>query len=89
MKLTYSPHPCQWHDGNQHHVGVMVLGEWEDGNPIAVTNNGRGYVSHLQSDDLVQVAHSHTRELEFVEYGKLSPYPSEPIPQPTNEGRGY
>lgn len=77
MKLTYSPHPYQWHDGNQHHVGVMVLDSHND------------TIWHPDDPDVVLMAHSHTRELEFVRYGDLKPYPSEPITQPTNNGSGY
>jgi hypothetical protein len=78
MKLTYSPTPYQWHDGNQHHVGVMVhCGEF------AITY-GSGVLNrdYLACSISVLMAHSHTRELEFVKYSDLKPYPSSPIPQP-------
>jgi hypothetical protein len=77
MKLTYSPTPYQWHDGNQHHVGVMVMDV--TGHYITREN---GFMPAVGGRDTVLMAHSHTRELEFVLYSSLSPYPSSPIPQP-------
>jgi hypothetical protein len=79
MKLTYSPTPYQWHDGNQHHVGLMAL---VGSNGRAITFTGNFRVRDLNEDDWALMSHSHTRELEFVKYGLLKPYPSSPIPQP-------
>jgi hypothetical protein len=78
MKLEYGKQAYQWPGG----VGVMVLGAWHDGEQVAITTEGRGYLSMLRSVDQVLVAHSHTRELEFIAWGSLTPYPSEPIPEP-------
>jgi hypothetical protein len=76
MKCTYSTQAYQWHDGDQHHVGVMVM------HRTKTIESERGITSFNDSDDLVLMAHSHTRELEFVRYGDLKPYPSEPITNP-------
>jgi hypothetical protein len=78
MKCSYSPTPYQWHDGNQHHVGVMVHNE-----EFAITRFGILNRDYLAASVSVLMAHSHTRELEFVKYGLLKPYPSEPIPEPS------
>lgn len=67
MKLQYGTTPYQWPGG----VGVLVLGP-------------RGeHILHPDNCKLSLVAHSHTRELEFVEWSTMKVYPSEPIPEPT------
>jgi hypothetical protein len=70
MKCRYSTEAYQWHDGNQHHVGVMVKHQW---GPVSISPD---------NELLVLMSHSHTRELEFVKYSDLKPYPASPIPQP-------
>lgn len=64
----------QWTgDDDSKHTGVIV--HVEPGDPVTRrTESG---------ETLVQVAHSYTCELEFIRADKLSPYPSEPIEQPT------
>lgn len=78
MKLHLSEQAYQWPGG----VGKMVIGIWHDGKEVCITNEGRRYVHSLMPQDLVQVAHSHTRELELVPYSEMRPYPSEPIESP-------
>ena len=75
MKVSYG-RAIQWKDGEADLTGVLVLADGE-----YITLNGRQEVPDF--DDLVQVAHGCTRELEFVEFGKLSDYPSENIEEPT------
>jgi hypothetical protein len=69
MKIKYGK-PVQWRDGEAHLTGVLVLDEHND------------CIGHQDDPNMVLVAHSFTRELEFVAWHKLSPYPAEPIPQP-------
>jgi len=65
-----------------------VDGGWQVGKivccglAIVTAKNGIEYSGPPQKWQSILVAHSHTRELEFVEFSKLSPYPSSPIPQP-------
>ena len=71
MKCKYGK-AVQWLDGDAHQTGVLVLDA--DGGMIPLPG---------RVPTLVLVAHSFTRELEFVEWARLSDYPSEPIPEPT------
>ena len=76
MKCEFSPQAYQWRDGDAHHVGRKVT---YCEKPIEATN---GITSYSDEYDMVLMSHSHTRELEFVRFGDLRPYPSEPIPTP-------
>lgn len=77
MKCTYSEQAYQWPGG----VGVMVLAGEEK---IPITRSEGIMPGHERHDyDYVLMAHSHTRELEFVRYALLSKYPSSPIESPT------
>lgn len=73
MRVAYSKQVYQWPGG----VGLIVLAEGQ-----VITNDGVRFADECSFGTLVLVAHSHTRELEFVGYGFLKDYPSEPIPQP-------
>ncbi len=77
MKCTYGK-AVQWKDGEADLTGVLVRGV----NGEYVTEIG-SVMSTPHQSVLVQVAHGCTRELEFVEFGKLSDYPSEAIEEPT------
>lgn len=66
MKLKYGTVAYQWPGG----VGVLML------DPRGV------HIVHPDNCKLSLVAHSHTRELEFVLWSDMKPYPSEPIEQP-------
>jgi hypothetical protein len=66
----------QWQDGDALHVGKIV----KAGGQHIIGRDSHG------SNGTILVAHSYTRELEFVSYAALKPYPSEPIPEPTNTG---
>jgi hypothetical protein len=80
MKCRYSKQVYQWPGG----VGLVVMTDGQ-----VITADGIRHMDECEYGTLVQVAHSHTRELEFVTVGSLSNYPSQPIPQPTNNGSGY
>lgn len=74
MKLTYSKQAYQWPGG----VGVLVM----DGDYVITRDDGRMFRDECEPRHYVLMAHSHTRELEFVAVRELLDYPSEPIPQP-------
>ena len=82
MKLEYGTQAYQWPGG----VGVLVIEAPSEGRnhtgTLAVTSSGLWYMIDIQPNEKILVAHSHTRELEFVRWGDLKPYPSEPIPNP-------
>lgn len=87
MKCEFSEQPYQWQDGEAWHVGRLV--QTAPGMVITFTD-GPMVAEFIDLDsESVLVRHLHTNELEFVEWGKLSPYPSSPIPEPTNTGRTY
>lgn len=74
MKCEYSTQAYQWEvtseDGSHcWGTGVLVLAGC---NCIA---SRCGAVVWPKDTDFVLVAHSYTRELEFVEFGKLQKYP--------------
>jgi len=73
MKCVFTNRAYQWPGG----VGVAVLTEHGD----VITYENGGQIACAQ-DELILIAHSHTRELEFVRYGDLQPSPSSPIPEP-------
>jgi hypothetical protein len=79
MKCSYG-RAVQWKDGDAELTGVIVQpvgGLW--------VSEMRGVLIDTPKpsrNEMVLVAHSYTRELEFVEFGKLSDYPASPIPQP-------
>lgn len=83
MKLELSKDAWQWPGG----VGVMVIEAPSEGRnhtgTLVITDSGPLYLIDVDADDRVLMAHSHTRELEFVRYGDLTPYPSSPIESPT------
>lgn len=75
MKCEYSTQAYQWEvtseDGSHcWGTGVLVLAGF---NCIA---SRCGAVVWPKDTDFVLVAHSYTRELEFVEFGKLQKYPT-------------
>lgn len=74
----------QWHDGEQFHVGREQVGVEGGVFPVmkVTAEDGLLFECDIDLDDCVLVKHSHTGELEFVEYQLLSPYPDEPIPTP-------
>lgn len=83
MKTQYSEQAYQWEGTSEDGspcwgTGVLVL---TDG--LLITNNGIRTPHEIHHTRPVLVAHSHTRELEFVEFGKLQKYPQSPIPEPT------
>lgn len=82
MKLTYSKQAYQWPGG----VGLLVIEAPSDGRnhtgTLVITEAGLSYTIDVKPDERVLLAHSHTRDLEFVRYGELKPYPAELIPQP-------
>lgn len=63
IKTTLSEQAFKWHDGQQWHVGKMVM---EGDLPVQKVDDG--FI------DAVLVAHSHTRDLEFIDPDDLSPY---------------
>ena len=75
MKCKYGK-AIQWRDGDSLLTGVLVL--TADGQYVTADFGVIPDGKH----ERVLVAHSHTRELEFVPWDSLSPYPSEPIPTP-------
>lgn len=66
MKLHFGKVAYQWPGG----VGVLVL------DPRGV------HIVHPDNCKLSLVAHSHTRELEFVLWETMKRYPESEIPQP-------
>lgn len=77
--MSNDQHPYQWQGPN---------GEWRVG-VRARTNSGKTIEFEiksvgLNSDDewVLLMAHSNTRELEWVPESRLQPYPVSPIPQP-------
>jgi hypothetical protein len=77
MKTKYGK-AVQWRDGEAELTGVLVLvGEQY------VSAFGLRFEDQLDKYSRILVAHSYTRELEFIEFGKLSDYPASPIPEPT------
>lgn len=82
MKCTYSPESYQWQNADGS-FGVGKLVETEE-NGIVTARHGYTPKPPMPIDRVL-IAHSHTRELEFIEFGKLSPYPPDgkPISQPT------
>jgi hypothetical protein len=84
MKCTYSEIPYQWQDGDQWHVGRLVVDE----NGYVVTAlTGTHRMSDLDDGDYVLVRREHTGELHFVPWAHLVTYPQGEIPEPTNTGR--
>lgn len=97
MKTTLSTQAYRWRedlgDGStREHVGRIVLARQffagDDSNDYFMeyaisSSDGVNDCDMLDDADQVLVQHAHTRELEFVEFGKLTPYPSEPIPEPS------
>lgn len=87
MKCSFSEQPYQWQDGDAWHVGNLVLFN-ASGLPEAIDwEEGIVLIGDLTSRHCVLVRHVHTNTVEFVQWGKLSPYPSSPIPEPTNTGK--
>jgi len=72
----------QWHDGEQFHVGKLMVVEYEPNEFVLSFEEGITFTESLESDESILVKHSHTGELEFVDNTMLSPYPTEPIPTP-------
>lgn len=70
----------QWRDGDAELTGVPVLAQ-DENHLRYITYDGGGEIKPAWNQ-LVLVAHSYTRELEFVEFSKLSKYPASPIPNP-------
>lgn len=77
MKCNYGK-PVQWTDNSAKFTGVLVLTEAQE----LITRHGAMLIGNILPSIPVLVAHSYTRELEFVPLKALSDYPSEPIPQP-------
>lgn len=75
MKCKYGK-AIQWRDGDALLTGVLVLTK---GNQYVTADYG---VIPDGKHERVLVAHSHTRDLEFVAWDSLSDYQSEPIPTP-------
>ena len=86
MKCNLSEAAYKWHDGEQWHVGKLVMAIHPDDHDCKMFVSEDCGVLGLapMETELIQVQHSHTRELEFVEWGKLSVY--EVNEQPTNTG---
>jgi hypothetical protein len=84
MKCTYSEIPYQWQDGDQWHVGRLVI---EEHGCVVTEFDGLRRVSHLEDDECVLVRREHTGELRFVPWSHLATYPQGEIPEPTNTGR--
>jgi hypothetical protein len=79
MKTTLSS-PCQWQsDDGAWSIGRMVLDET---GRYVTASLGVLFEYQVSPFTLVLVCHSHTSELEFVPFGKLAKYPSEPIESP-------
>lgn len=77
MKVTYG-RAIQWKDGEADLTGVLVM--TAEGDYITL---GDGQTCVALESESVLVAHGCTRELEFVQFSKISDYPSSPIPEPT------
>jgi hypothetical protein len=81
MKCTYGP-AYQWlNEDGSWGVGVIVVserGEW-------IARVGALLPKDVLHTDEVLIADFYTRELEFVEFDKLSPYPPDgkPIEEPS------
>jgi hypothetical protein len=96
MKCTLSTQSYQWQNADgSYGVGKLVEVEAPDGdceNMQVWERHGIYHHADAFPEDRVLIAHSHTRELEFVEFGRLQPYgpPGSPaMPQPTTtEERG-
>lgn len=76
MKCTYSRQAYRVKDSEPAIVGVLVLDSHND------------WIWHPDDPDSVQLAHSHTRELEFVKTAMLIPYGppgGEAMPQPASK----
>lgn len=64
----------QWKDGERHYVGAVIV--WSDtGEDVQVAYG------------CVMVRVHPSGELASVDKDLVSPYPAEPIPEPTNAGR--
>jgi hypothetical protein len=80
MKCSYG-RAVQWKDGDAELTGVLVMF-----GVVLITKHGIQMAGCVLESVPVLVAHSYTRELEFIEYGRLSPYPASPISEPINTG---
>lgn len=72
MKCELGP-AVQWTDGDAIHVGKIVLANGQH----IIGRDDKGM------NGSVLVAHACTRELEFVSYAALKPYPESPIEEPS------
>lgn len=77
MKCQLSEQAYQWkNDDGSYGVGKLVQTD------ACTSICTFGMTESLYPDYRVLIASSYTRELEFIEFGKLSQYPASPIEQP-------